>query len=389
MNPLKRVKQTFFKWLKVAPVDRQAIDFVFSIVITNMWAGDSVWAYLIGPPGSMKTEVLRSFQENDGIEFVSNLRPRSIQSGYRGEGGKDPSLLPTWNNKTVILKDFTSILSKPKHDRESIIGDLRDAYDGFADLGTGNIGMVHHKSTFTIIAAVTPAIDGYWSLHQQLGERFVSFRILAKDRLSPVQQALGNIERKKRMRKQMMAATKRFLENVEVPPFYAIKIPGKIKRKLFALADLVAHCRSVVVHTGHNRALVYMPAPEIGTRLVQQLTKLCAARAVCSGRTAVTEDDYALSLRVGHDCLSSLTAHVLSTLYSAHADSSGRPNALSTGELAKRFSHSTAMYQCKDLHALGIVEALGGKLGTNQWRIKKSIYKAMKLTGIWGYRTKK
>ncbi len=184
MSPLEKVKRSFLRWLKIAPTDHLALDFVFSIILTNKWEGDSVWAYLIGPPGCMKTEILRSFQSCPDIKFISNLRPRSIQSGYRGKEGKDPSLLPTWDRKTVIFKDFTSILSKPKPIRESIIGDLRDAYDGFADLGTGTLGMVHHRSRFTLVAAVTPAIDGYWNLHQQLGERFISFRIHAKDRIS-------------------------------------------------------------------------------------------------------------------------------------------------------------------------------------------------------------
>ena len=383
MSPLEKLRRKFFKWLQIAPNDQLAIDLILSIIISNIWSGDPIWGYIIGPPGSAKTELLRAFRQRPEIKFISNLRPRSMQSGYRGKEGKDPSLLPTWDGKTVIFKDFTAILSKPKPIRESIIGDLRDAFDGFADLGTGNIGMVHHVSRFSIIAAVTPAIDGYWNLHAQLGERFISLRIKAQDRLKLVSQALSNVKVKMRMRKELSKAVDEFFNTIETPRIGVVKVPSDIKNRLYHLADLIARCRSTVVHTGYSRTLVYLPNPEVGTRLVQQLTKLCIARAVAAQHTTVTHDDYRFAVRVAHDCLPSLTAYVLRILYKAGTTRNNLPVSLPLRKLTKKFSHSTALYQCSDLYSLGVLEKVNKGTGISNWRLKPKIYQAMKRSKLW------
>jgi len=385
-SPLDIIKNVFTQWLDISQDDRRVVDYILSLLIANRWPGDPLWGYLVGPPGSMKTELLRTFRGTPDVSFISNLRARAIQSGYRGKDGKDPSLLPTWDGKTIIFKDFTAILTKPKQIRESIIGDLRDAYDSFADLGTGTVGMVHHQARFGVIAAVTPAVDGYWSLHQQLGERFLSFRLTVRDRMGPVQQSVANIKFKNRMRKLMAEAAAEFLKTCPVPRINAMKVPKRLRQRLEVLADLVAHCRSSVTRTGYGHALMYVPSPELGTRIAQQLAKLTMACAVADGRTAVTLSDYGLAARVGRDCLSSLTAMVLRRLYRAGADNSGKPNAMSTGELVKQFSHTTLHHQCEDLQFLGVVDKVKStkrESFSGTWRLKQSVFEAMKLTEIW------
>ncbi|GAG47595.1 unnamed protein product, partial [marine sediment metagenome] len=73
--------------------------------------------------------------------------------------------------------DFTTILNMHHDNRDEIFGILRDAYDGSITKHFGNGIVRRYKSTFGIIAGVTPAIELYTEEHTALGERFLRYKI--------------------------------------------------------------------------------------------------------------------------------------------------------------------------------------------------------------------
>ena len=165
--------QILSHWLYLE--DFQAIDIIMATAISICLPGDPVWLFLIAPAGSSKTELLRSFTGNL-IYTISTLTPQTLISGLKGV--KDADLLPKLNGKVLIIKDFTSILSKKNEDQTAIFADLREAYDGYLEKSFGSgVGTKRHESKFGLIAGVTDAIDKYRVVHSQLGERFLKCRL--------------------------------------------------------------------------------------------------------------------------------------------------------------------------------------------------------------------
>ena len=89
------------------------IDVVFGVVLANRLDSKPVWLYLVIPPGGGKTEVLQAL-DGPGREIyaLSILTPQTLISGQILKRGQhDPSLLPKLDGKTLVLKDFTAMLT--------------------------------------------------------------------------------------------------------------------------------------------------------------------------------------------------------------------------------------------------------------------------------------
>src|SRR5439155_22693644 len=76
----------------------------------------------------------------------------------------------------VFIKDFTTVLKMPRQDRDKILGDLRDIYDGSFSKAFGTRGTVRYDSHFNLVAAVTNTIEDYYTVQSVLGQRFIMVR---------------------------------------------------------------------------------------------------------------------------------------------------------------------------------------------------------------------
>ena len=168
-------------------------------------------------------------------------------SGYRdpADPGQDPSLLPHLDEKVLIIKDLSPLLSMRREKRNIIIGQLRDAYDGFTDQGYGNVGHVSYQANFSILAASTPALENFESINQELGERFIKFRVRSAEAKAKVLKAIANVGKEIPMRTQIKNAVWEFLDSLPKggPPSV---LPEKYWGLLADLSDFAAKARSHV-----------------------------------------------------------------------------------------------------------------------------------------------
>ena len=179
--------------------DSQIIDFVMLPAIALSWkTGNPLWIQIIGPPGSGKTAHVTFYEEWERAKFTSRLSKNSLISGFRPEGKpeNDPSFLKVLHNRLLVVKDFTCILQGPREERDAVIGQLRDAYDGKASRVLGNVGLMEYKARFNMILAVTNIIDGFHSVNSQLGERFICRREVARSRIKMTKAAFDNVLKK-------------------------------------------------------------------------------------------------------------------------------------------------------------------------------------------------
>lgn len=279
-SALDNAKAAFRKYLHMP--DDEVLDFVFGIYFANCLDGDPVWGGIVGAPGDAKTEVLRSLT-GERIYALSNLTEKTLISGLPADQAtekKDPSLLPKLNGKLLVVKDLTPLISGNADRRNTVLGQLRDAYDGSMSMAFGTGETKAYTSRFGMLFGVTPAIEACWSVINSLGERFLYYRCNGGESLDKVHAALANSNRKSEMRAALEAAASLVLAQ-ECPK--DVCIDDEVARQIAHLADFVARARTPVQRLGRSEEIVAMPDPEVGTRLVGQLIQLGRGISVSRG----------------------------------------------------------------------------------------------------------
>ncbi|MFC1693441.1 toprim domain-containing protein, partial [Candidatus Latescibacterota bacterium] len=146
---LDGVKTVVKKWLYFE--DYSVVDVCLAVIIANRMQADPLWMFLIAPPGGSKTELLRALK-CEGVTYeLSSLTEHTLVSGLQGV--KD--MLFELNDKVVIMKDFTTVLSMRSDPRLVILGQLREIYDGQYKAEFGNRKKINWEGKVGFLAGVT------------------------------------------------------------------------------------------------------------------------------------------------------------------------------------------------------------------------------------------
>ena len=242
---------------------------------------DPVWMMVIGPSGGGKTELLGMMLDMPFMYPVSLLTPNTFLSGFPGT--KDASLLPKVSGKIMQFKDWTSILSMNKDARNEIMGQLREIFDGSLKKPFGNGKVAEWKGKVGIIAGCTPAVDLAMQMQASLGERFIQYRIAMPDRLEVARRCMDNTKDAKIMRIEMKNAFFAFMKSVQTETVTE-ELPEEVKEKIIHVANVATLARSGIIRDlGFKKEVVYVPSPEMPTRIVQQLTTIGTSLMIVNG----------------------------------------------------------------------------------------------------------
>lgn len=296
---LEDVKEVCKKYLYL-PNDN-IVDYILAIYLSDVTKSERLWSWIIGPPSVGKTELLRALSSDSSVS-VDSLTAKTLFSGLR-IGNRDPSLFKRLNNKVLIIKDFTKILSDRPETLSEILGQLRSAKDGYYDACTGvEDKHYHYETNFTLLAGVTPAIDDHYSVRQALGERFLSWRITGIDRKklsAKIKETEGEtIKMRRSLRLNFAAFIKRYNATKEIP-----KVENGIAIKIGELADIATWARTPVSRFGYTREVRRMPEKEGSPRLYKELLSLGKALALVRSKLSVTEVEYSLLYKVAFDSM--------------------------------------------------------------------------------------
>lgn len=267
---MRDVKKAYY----VTPDTEDALWLMFAVNLSVQMLGDPLWMFFAGPPGTGKTVWLRTLEKSPFTVFKSSITPRSLVSGYVGNGD-DPSLIPQLTGKCLILKDYTEILTMSQENQEEMYGILRGAYDGRVEKTFGNGAVrVYPDCYFGMMAGVTDVIHG--DERASLGERFLKYQMINGHDYKPHDHIMAAL-------KGMAHSTETDEHIREIVAGYSVKYdlreitipepPDWIYERLIALAQLIGHLRATVPRT-YGGDIAYKPSPEIGTRLAKQLLKL-------------------------------------------------------------------------------------------------------------------
>ena len=344
--------------------DSQIIDFVMLPGVGLSWkTGNPLWIQIIGPPGSGKTAHVTFYEEWEEAKFVSRLIRNSLISGFRPEGklDEDPSLLKQLDGKLLVVKDFTCILQGPREERDAVVGQLRDAYDGKASRALGNVGLMEYEARFNIVLAVTNIIDGFHSVNTQLGERFISRREVVQKRKPITEAAFDNAMNNTfgdRLQ-EVKYAFADFMNELPDIPLRKIKWKKRMKNRAVLAADFIASCRSHVIREKNGRTLASRPSPEVGTRLVTQVAQTVAGFCIINGIAEVNQDAWNFGgARVLRDTLPVSIAWTLSKIYDISSEFEKCPKFTVKDILPlTRLGWHTTTQILMDLHHNGILDA--------------------------------
>jgi hypothetical protein len=268
----KSLDTTVRKYLKLG--DDNVLPFLSGVVIANKLKADPVWAFILAPPGGVKTELIRALDEVDNVFALSTLTPQTLVSGYRSKC--DPSLLPKLSNHILTLKDFTTVLTMHRDGRQEVLSQLREIYDGSYKKAFGTGKVVSWKGKIGFIAGCTPVLDSHHAVFSVLGERFITLRIQTPDPIDVSEYLINQTGREQEMRSVLSAAFASFIQGIRLPS-KPIVVNEAVVKKLSRLAVFVVRARSGVVRDAYSRELEYVPEPEAPTRLTLQLSTFLQA----------------------------------------------------------------------------------------------------------------
>lgn len=273
--------------------------------------GDPAWLFLVAPPGTGKTTMaIMSTARLPQTESLGGFTANTFLSGFHGQ--RQPGLLEklgettdrrgtylTKGNAIFLAKDFTTVLSMRRETRAEILAQLREIHDGEfrKSFGTGETKI--WRGRVTLIAAVTPIIDRYYSVFTVLGERFLQLRWHRPDSPKAGQLAIRQQGYENTFRQELRLAVKAiFNKSLAAPP--AISPNSEVR--LAALAELVAIARTHIIRSSYgNREIEYVPEAEANTRISKGLAAIAKGIAALNGRKNVVEQDLQDAFRVGID----------------------------------------------------------------------------------------
>jgi hypothetical protein len=338
-----------------------------------------LWLLVEGNPSSGKTDAVFTLKGVESVFWLDTLTENSFLSGYVEDdkskaGRRRPhvQLLDQLDDKTLVIKDFTTLLSGKDEKVKRVFGELQSIFDGEFSKATGTVGVLRSKSRFAMIACVTPAAvmrhRQYMSL---IGGRFLTFTLPPlsdSERRVGFEHCWNETARQINLKALGSEIKKHVRELVQAPPDL-IPEDGQVQRTLSQYSELLARGRGIVLTnksfdlddaTGEETIFYEMSKPQIEEpwRAVQQLRTLVRAVARIHGRMTVNEHDLELARRL-----------VFGTLLNERADYLACFQQGKEHLTVENFRHmlgkreSTVRQTLKQLESLRLVERLAAQTG--------------------------
>lgn len=332
---------------------------------------DPVWIVLIGSSGGGKSEITAPMAGLPYLYELDDLTPNTLISGMKTAKGAPTSLLERWKIdriKQILTKDLTTFLSKDSKDIKSILGQLRQAYDGRLSKEFGNSSTgITVELKFGWIACCTSMWYEATKEFGSLGERFICYEMALPD-----QSEVGKLIMKrkdKNWRQNLNNVYKQYFTDVLLKCKGKVDMddfPLEIETKLIQLADLVTFSRTSVQRNGYKQEIHTTHLREAIGRLLTVITILARSlgyiNKIDTGSKELTTIDMDLLARL---CLTAIpqarrTALFSLARYSGHATF----NEISTSGKATKEA-------LDELAAIGIIRRELGFNNKQTWYMDK------------------
>lgn len=360
------------RWMLVA--DPGIVKLLPAILVSNKLKRDPIWMFLIGPSGGGKTEFLQSLFDLPDIYPLSLLTPNTFLSGMPGP--KDASLLPLVDNKILAFLDWTNMLAMNKDGRAEIMGQLRDIYGGYMKKVFGTGATREWTGKVGVIACTTPVIDFTQQANASLGERFIHYRLAMPERKLVARRALTNGAHQPEMRIALRNAFYSFMKGIKIPEIDP-EIPTEAQEEIIRVANFSTMARSSVIRDfGMKKDVIFVPASEMPTRIVQQLNTLAIALMVVNDGTYM-EKDMDIIYKIALDSIPQTNYMVMKEM--------ARADERTTSEIAASIGYPTPPIRIylENLALLGVASRIRGADsdqggGADRWTLQPEFVEILK-----------
>lgn len=352
------LRDSYMRWLAIKE-DIDVLDVIFAAILDRRVVGDPLWLFVVAPPGSTKTEIMRSLFDLPDVYHLSQLTSKTIVSGKeKKDGTVVRGIYSKINGKVLVIPELSQILCKSHDERDAIFAQFRDLYDGHCVYGYGTIDTpITVDCRIGLLAGVTSAIDMYGTVHAVLGDRFLKIRPkfnrdLARDR------AIQNKEQLEQMRRELAQAARYFFHHVELSKL-PVFTEGQLS-KIGLYAEFVSQIRTTVTSQAFREydTSEWQPEAEFATRLAQQFRKLAESVALLRNHAEITPEDMAAVSRVAMDTCLPNRLKIVRTLYYAE-------DLLSIADTAKQ-SELSYWKTRNSLEALAVIGGILEEVGSEK-----------------------
>lgn len=374
------VMETFRRYVKVDVDFENGVKLALgTIIAAQLTSGDPLWMYLVAPPGSGKTLITDAFLDNPYVVHRSSLTPHSLVSGFNAN--PDPSLMAILDGQTLVLKDFTEMLSMPVNMQDEIFSTLRGAYDGTVERSYGNAVTRRYDVRFTMLAGCTNQIHAV--SRSNMGERCLKYQMVniqQIDQDAVIQSAINNVGRESNMVGDICDAVNRFTDyDVDMDRVYTL-VPGWARDRIVALSQIIGTLRATVSRADYTGEVTHRPTAEVGTRLAKQLVKVGCVIGEINGGRELTRTDYALVERVAFDTAIGWNLDVVQAMMDA-----GGGMAMTQKDIADaaRLPSTNVRRRLDDMMELGIIHKRAAEHREGPRQAKFTFTLCEKLRALW------
>jgi hypothetical protein len=350
--------------------------FALAVAVSAALDGDPLWGMLIGPSSSGKTEAIRALDTL--AEPIDEITAPALLSWTHGRKPQPTGVLTRIGERGLVtVGDFSTVLAtSDRGGRDQLFALLRRVYDGQVTRDLGNAPVpLRWSGRLTLLAACTPAIDNYASHADQLGPRWLYYRLAAASTT-----AKRATSRKARQRAGQLASSRRQaaeltgrLVGAAHRTVGGVQLSAAAAEHLDDLAIVCCYGRAVVPRNAYGRREIEgLAIVEEPPRLVAQLVLL--ARGLLALGLAEPAA-VALCRRAALDSMPAVRRGLLQVL--ADADE------VTVSEAARRVGchRHVARLALEELAAIGLAACpgldedpdddpeLGGRWAAHPWRL--------------------
>jgi hypothetical protein len=308
---------------------------------------------VVGGSSSGKTERVSVLAGLPGIIAVSS--PKGEASFLSGTAIKDRAKDATGGllNQIgtgpgiIIIKDFTSILSKSDTARSEIIAAIRESADGSwtRPIGVDGGKILAWNGRAGYIGACTDEIDRSHTSLAIMGQRFLFIRIPDNDLLEAARFKIENLDYEEKVTQEIRGAVHHCLTGPLAESHLLTN--KKDVNRMANLATLVSVSRSAVHWDKWKREIEMIPKPEAPPRVAAQLSRIWQA----GGMLGLTESEcWDIVSRLALDSIPYLRGAVLRAIAgspepvteAAIRASCGQPRASCQRALSELAAHGVA-----------------------------------------------
>lgn len=227
---------------------------------------DSVpaWLLVAAVPGAGKTALTLPFMKCNDIYHVTSFTPASMASATT----KSSPLLDIANFKTLLVTDFSPMMSGSADSKSEALSLLREAFDGRITRFTGlSEEAVLWEGKFGFVGCTTTAaVERQSSMQGQLGERFLTMRITPDraTRLKMAESAARRAFTKKKVETTLQDTFKLWMDEymmrLATRTINPVTPSDHVFSTLMRVADLLSRTRSPIVKDAKGMTLI--PANE-------------------------------------------------------------------------------------------------------------------------------